>query len=115
MEEMKKCKVCEMWCEDTTNGICESCIDEILDTVTLDDAIEYASTLDRTYEDSELVFYTQYLFSRDEVIEILKQRIMEMKEINYEMTSRIFKKSIVDFINTDTGHYLDYLENRGEI
>jgi hypothetical protein len=111
MEEMKKCKVCEMWCEDTTNGICESCIDGILDTVTLDDAIEYASTLDNTYEDNELIFYTQNLFNRDEVIEILKREALKA----YDLDNRIFDNEIKEFINTDTGHYLDYLENRGEL
>lgn len=111
MEEMKKCKVCEMWCEDTTNDICESCIDGILDTVTLEDAIEYASTLDRTYEDNELVFYTKYLFSRNDVIDILKREALEA----YDLDSRVFDNEIKEFINTDTGHYLDYLEKRGEL
>lgn len=111
MEEMKKCEICDMWCEDTTNGICESCVDDIIEKTTLEGIIEYASTLDRTYEDSEFVLYTQYLFTRDQVIEILKREARNA----YDIDVRVFDNEIKEFIENDTGHYLDYLESRGKI
>lgn len=105
---MAKCNICDCWVyeEDLTNGICESCIDNIVADTTLEDVIEYASTLE---EADELALYTQYLFNARQVIEILKKHAREIK------SSFLFKKDIKDFIECDTGHYIDYLDERGEL
>lgn len=108
MNDLIKCEICEHWSDDVINGICVSCIDGVLDTVTLDDVIAYVSTLD---EKEELVFYTQYLFNRDDAIEILQR---EAKNV-CKLDSRIFEDEIKEFINNDTYHYLDYLKEKGEL
>lgn len=104
----EKCKVCEHWCEDLTNGICDSCIDDILDTVTLDDVIEYASTLE---ERDELALYTQYLYNTRHAIHILKEEAMHTEMIGFNN----FKREIKSYIDNDIGRYLDYLEEKGAL
>ena len=104
----EKCKVCEHWCEDLTNGICDSCIDDIVDSETLEGVFEYANTLG---EEDELVLYTQYLFSRNDVIEILKREALEA----YDLDSRVFDNEIREYITNNTGYYLDYLEEKGAL
>lgn len=103
MEELKKCKACEMWCEDTTNGICANCIDGILHTMTINDTIEYSEN-----NEDEFILFTQYLFNESQVIEILKDHIKTCKE-------EIFEKSKIKYLENDIYHLLDYLDGRGEI
>lgn len=110
-----KCKACEHWTHKDylLNGVCGSCIDDIFDTVTLEDAFEYASALYNSEDivDNELELYTEYLFTREEAIEILKREAREAVKIN----KNTFDKEIKDFINNDTYHYLDYLKEKGEL
>jgi hypothetical protein len=105
---MAKCKRCDCWVyeEDMYNGICPSCIDDIVADTTLDDVIEYASTLS---EKDELTLYTEYLFNPRQAIEILKAHARNIK------SDFLFKQEIINYINIDTGHYIDYLEKVGEL
>lgn len=105
---MAKCKRCDCWVyeEDMYNGICPSCIDDIVADTTLEEIIEYASTLD---EESEFVLYTQYLFNNRQAIEILKEHARSIK------SDFLFKKEIISYIENDTGHYIDYLDEKGAI
>lgn len=107
-QDMKKCSECGYWVyeEDLYNGLCENCIDDIVESATLEDVIEYASTLS---EEDELDLYTQYLFNTRQVIEILKEHARAIK------SDFLFKKEIVSYIECDVGHYIDYLESKGEI
>lgn len=105
---MTKCKICDCWVytEDLTNGICQSCVDDIVADTTLDDVIEYASTLN---EKDELALYTEYLFNPRQAIEILKAHARNIK------ADFLFKQEIINYINIDTGHYLDYLDEKGAL
>ena len=104
----EKCKWCDEWVykEDSQNGLCEACIDDFLENVTLKEVMEYASTLD---EESEYVLYTQYLFNSRQVIEILK------KEASNIASDFLFRKEITNYIANDIGHYLDYLEEKEDL
>lgn len=105
---MAKCKMCDCWVyeEDMYNGICPSCIDDIVAGTTLEDVIEYASTLS---EKDELTLYTEYLFNTRQAIEILKEHAKRIK------ADFLFKQEIINYINNDTGHYIDYLDEKGEL
>lgn len=105
---MSKCRACDCWAytEDLYDGICQSCIDDIVAGTTLEDVVEYASTLD---EKDELALYTDYLFDTRGVIEILKQYAKNIK------SDFLFRNEITNFINVDTGHYIDYLDEKGAI
>lgn len=111
----EKCKVCEHWVEeeDLTHGICESCIDNIVDSATLEDVMDYASTLYNSEDivDNELVLYTQYLFDRKDVIELLKKTAKQA----YKHLPTLLKREIREYIENDTGDYLDYLEEKGAL
>lgn len=110
MEEqgMTKCRACDCWVytEDLYDGICQSCIDDIVAGTTLDEVIEYASTLD---EKDELALYVDYLFNARQVIELLKYHAKSIK------SDFLFRNEITNFINIDTGHYIDYLDEKGAI
>lgn len=103
----EKCKVCDCYVLDTTCGVCESCIDEIIADTTLEEIFDYASTLD---EKDELALYTEYLFTREDVIYLLKD--YARKTPNNKI---IFKKGIKEYIENDVSHYLDYLEEKGDL
>lgn len=118
-QDMKKCSECGYWVyeEDLYNGLCENCIDDIVAGTTPEEVIEYARV---THEqelktgldyDSELQLYTEYLFTRDEVLEILKQAVKDACKVN----KNIFKNSIKNYIECDVGHYIDYLDAKGAI
>jgi predicted amidophosphoribosyltransferase len=108
VQGMAKCKICDCWVyeEDMYNGICPSCIDDIVADTTLEDVTEYASTLS---EKDELALYTEYLFNTRQAIEILKEHAKRIK------AEFLFKQEIVNYINNDTGHYIDYLDEKGAL
>ena len=103
-----KCTRCYEWEqeEDLYNGICESCINEIVNDITLDDVFEYASTLN---EEDEKSLYLEYLFNKEQVFEILRKYAKET------VPPGRFNNSIKEYIKCDTGHYIDYLEMKGGI
>jgi predicted amidophosphoribosyltransferase len=107
-DDMAKCSVCECWVnkDDMTCGVCESCIDDIITRTTVDEVAEYASTLD---EKDELVLYTQYLFNTRQAIEILKEHAKSIK------STFLFRNDIREYIENDTGDYLDYLKEKGAL
>lgn len=103
-----RCNECDEWVEeeDLRYGLCEQCIKDIIENVSIKEVTEYASTLD---EKNELILYTEYLFNPKQAIEILKR---EALSINSDF---LFRKEITNYINEDAGHYLDYLESRGKL
>lgn len=101
-----KCSKCDKWVTDTTFGVCDSCINEIIDDTTLEDVIEYASTLDT---DNELVLYTEYLFTKEQAIEILKEYARNTEP------KGLFKKDIKEYIENDTYDYIEYLDKKGDL
>ncbi len=106
-----RCKECDEWVkeEDLSHGLCEQCIKDIIENTTLEEVMEYASTLENDTEDSELILYTQYLFTREQAIEILKKEAMKIK------SDFLFRKEITNYIANDTSHYIDYLEEKGDL
>ena len=105
------CKECDEWVqeEDLEHGLCEQCVNDIIYNAKLKDVIDYVKQLQVPGEDSEMVFYTQYLFTRDQVIEILEREAMSIK------STFLFRKELTNYITNDTGDYLDYLESRGKL
>lgn len=112
---MKKCKECLCWVyeEDLYNGICSSCIDDIVYDTTPEEVMEYASTVydPNDKDDNELILYTDYLFSRDELLTILKRAVKDACILDKSM----FRDGIRNYIECDTGHYIDYLDAKGAI
>lgn len=110
---MVKCKKCDCWVyeDELYNGLCNSCIDERVDDTTLEEVFEYASTLYDANDkvDNELTLYTEYLFTREQAIEILKEYARNTEP------KGIFKNDIKDYIENDTSHYIDYLEEKGDL
>ncbi len=105
---MKKCSECECWVneEDLVCGICESCVDDIITRTTVDQVADYAATLYDT-----LVLYTDYLFTREEAIEILKKAAKEAEALN-----RVFVgKCIREYIENDIEDYIEYLDEKGAL
>jgi len=105
---MKKCKICDCWVyeEDLTNGICQSCIDDIISGTTAEEVIEYAEKNDDLF-----VLLTQYLFSEEEVIDELEEMAVEGDRTDHSW----FERNIKEYIDNDVSHYLDYLEAKGEL
>ena len=103
----ERCKRCDCYVVETTNGVCEGCIDEIMEDTTLEDVIEYAATLE---EDNELALYTDYLFTKEQLIAILKREARSAVTIN----SRIFDDGIKNYIDCDVYDYIDYLSKKGD-
>lgn len=101
-----KCKKCGYWVEDTTNKLCESCIDEILDEVTLDEVLEYAAA----YND-DFVLLTEYLFTKEQAKQLLKAYAKDALKLD----ANIFRKDIKEYIENDISHYLDHMEKRSEL
>lgn len=110
-EGLVRCTECDEWVEeeDLEHGLCEQCVDDIIYNAKLEDVIDYASTIECDTEDSEMVFYTNYLFTRDQVIEILKKEALRIK------SDYLFRKELTNYINNDVSDYLDYLESKGEL
>lgn len=109
-----QCKSCEEWEheEDLTEGLCESCVNDIIAGTTLEDVMEYASTLD---EDDELALYTDYLLSKRKTIWVLKSYYNEITMLDRTHFRQFFKKRIEDYIKQDTSHYIEYLDKKGSI
>jgi hypothetical protein len=112
---MKKCSECECWVneEDLVCGICESCVDDIITRTTVDQVADYASTLydKHSKEDTELLLYTDYLFTREEAIEILKKAAKEA-----EALCKVFvNKRIREYIENDIEDYVEYLDKKGGV
>lgn len=103
----EKCERCDCYVVETTNGICDGCIDEIIEDTTLEDVIEYAATLE---EDNELAFYTDYLFTKEQVISILQREARNAVTVN----SRVFNDEIKSYIDCDVYDYIDYLSKKGD-
>lgn len=103
-----KCNICEHWKDEDEgyNGLCDDCIKKIVDDTTLEEVFEYASTLD---EDDETSLYLEYLFNREQVLEILREYALKT-----EPKGR-FKANIRDYILNDTSHYIDYLDKKGKL
>lgn len=105
------CKECDEWVEEEnlSHGLCEQCVKDIVENSKLEEVIDYVKQLEVPGEDSEMVFYTQYLFTRDQVIEILEREAMSIK------ADFLFRKELTNYINNDVSDYLDYLESKGEL
>ena len=106
----EQCAKCAHWKheDELYNNLCDDCIKEIIDDTTLEEVMEYASTLD---EKDELALYTDYLFDTRGVIEMLQKAARELEAIS----KNILKGHIIDFIANDTGHYIDYLDKKGDL
>lgn len=98
-----KCDECNCWVEDTTNGICESCIDDIIEKMTIDETIKYAEN-----NEDEFVLFTEYFFSKEQVIEILKDHLQSCDE-------KMLQREKRDYLENDIYHLLDYLQRGGKI
>lgn len=110
-----QCSYCDGWEyeEDLICGICESCVDDIITKTTVDQVADYASTLydKHSKEDTELLLYTDYLFTREEAIEILKKAAKEA-----EALSKVFvNKRIREYIENDIEDYIEYLDEKGAL
>lgn len=110
-----QCSYCDGWEyeEDLICGVCESCVDDIITKTTVDQVADYASTLydKHSKEDTELLLYTDYLFTREEAIEILKKAAKEA-----EALSKVFvNKRIREYIENDIEDYIEYLDEKGDL
>lgn len=110
-EGLVRCKECDEWVEeeDLRYGLCEQCVKNIVENAKIEEVIDYVKQLEVPGEDSEMVFYTEYLFTRDQIIEILEREAMSIK------ADFLFRKELTNYITNDTGDYLDYLESRGKL
>lgn len=103
-----KCECCNMWVEDTTNGVCESCIDDLTNSMTLEDTIEYAKHCNK---DDFFILMTEYIFDKETAANTLAEMAIAIKFLYKEK----YKKQIKEFIDNDIYHFLDYLKKKGEI
>lgn len=111
----KKCSECGCWVyeEDLTCGLCEDCVDNIITKTTVDQVADYAATLydKHSKEDTELLLYTDYLFTREEAIEILKNAANDA-----EVYGKVFiRKGIREYIENDIEDYIEYLDKKGAL
>jgi hypothetical protein len=104
----KKCNTCEHWVleEDLLHGICGSCVDDIITTTTLKQAVEYADKIDDLY-----TFVTDYLYNEEQIKSILIAEARKAIQLN----KSIFSKDIKAYIENDIGDYLNYLEEKGAL
>ena len=110
-----KCSECAIWAneEDLICGLCEDCVDDIITRTTVEQVADYASTLydKHSKEDTELLLYTDYLFTREEAIEILKNAANDA-----EVYGKVFiRKGIREYIENDIEDYIEYLNEKGAL
>lgn len=106
--ETYKCNYCnEEFEEEELNcyGLCEECEKRILESTSLEEVIEYAKHCNK---EDLFVLMTEYIFTKEEVIEILIEKAKECDPVMH-------KKNIVEFLDNDAYDYYDYLEKKGEI
>lgn len=108
-EEKVECRCChEKFDEDELNsyGLCDECCKYLVESMTLEDTIEYAKT--DKYNDSLFVLLTEYIFSKEQVKEMLLKEARKLDE-------KVYKKELVDFLMNDDYDLFDYLDKKGEI
>lgn len=102
----EKCDRCDHWVSSTTNGLCDSCIDERIADTTVEEVIEYAEKNDDLF-----ILLTQYLYNEEQAVEILKECAIEAAKT----IPTLFKNDIKEYIDNDVSHYIEYLDEKGDL